>query len=110
MAGIGDAPCRPVIAEDVRDLQRGTGQARRGLRGRLHRRDELLEWAGDLAQRFEGDAGVERRRIEFLVSERTRAIMRTFYVIEIESSAEQDWMLANDAVVSARDTQPDPLP
>src|SRR6266446_2205714 len=67
MAGIGDAPCRSMIAEDVRDLQRRTGQQCRGLRGWLDRRDELLEWAGDLAQRLEGDTGVERRRIEFLV-------------------------------------------
>src|ERR1700748_135007 len=36
----------------------------RALRGRLHRRDQLLERAGDLAERLEGDAGVERRRIE----------------------------------------------
>ena len=58
-----------MIAEDVRDLQRRTGQQCRGLRGWLDRRDELLEWAGDLAQRLEGDTGVERRRIEFLVPE-----------------------------------------
>src|ERR1700736_5318218 len=41
----------------------------RALRGRLHRRDEVLERAGDLAERLEGDAGVERRRIELLVAE-----------------------------------------
>jgi hypothetical protein len=58
MAGVGYAPCRPMIAEDVRDLQRGTRQQRRGLRGRLDRRDEVLEWAGDLADRTDGDAGV----------------------------------------------------
>jgi hypothetical protein len=72
MAGIGDAPCRSVIAEDARDLQRGTGQQRRGLCGRPHRRDELLERAGDLAER---DTGVKRGRIELLVAEQTRAIM-----------------------------------
>src|SRR5437899_5066616 len=94
MAGIGSAPCRSVIAEDVRDLRRGTGQRRRGLRGRLHRRDELLERAGDLAERLEGDVGIERRRIELLVPKRPRAIMRTFYVIETESSAEGDPVLA----------------
>ncbi len=82
MAGIGDTPCRSMIAEDVRDLQRGTRQQRRGLRGRLERRDELLEWAGDLAERLEGDTGVERGRVELLVPERPRAIMRTFYVTE----------------------------
>src|SRR5215470_4944100 len=41
----------------------------RGLRGRLHRRDQLLERTGDLAQRLEGDAGIERRRVELLVPE-----------------------------------------
>jgi hypothetical protein len=69
MAGIGDAPRRSMIAEDVRNLQRGTGQVRRGLRGRLHRRDGLLERAGDFAKRLEGDTGVERGRIELLVPE-----------------------------------------
>ncbi len=82
MAGIGDAPYRSMVAEDVRDLQRGTGQQCRGLRGRLDRRDELLERAGDLAERLEGDTGVERGRVELLVPERPRAIMRTFYVTE----------------------------
>src|SRR5882724_3029443 len=38
-------------------------------RGRRHRRGEMLERAGDLAERLEGDAGVERRRIELLVPE-----------------------------------------
>jgi hypothetical protein len=71
---------------------------------------QKVERACHLAERVDGDAGVERRRIELLVSERTRAIMRTFYVIEIESSAERDSMLANGATVSARDTRPDPPP
>src|SRR5260370_8487356 len=68
MAGIGSAPCRSMAAEDIRDLQRGTRQERRALRGRLHRRGEMLERAGDLSERLEGDARVERRRIELLVS------------------------------------------
>src|ERR1700680_3856233 len=41
----------------------------RALRGRLHRRDEVLERARDLAECLEGDTGVERRRIELLVPE-----------------------------------------
>src|ERR1700675_1444049 len=41
----------------------------RALRGRLHRRGEMLERAGDLAECLEGDTGVERRRIELLVPE-----------------------------------------
>src|SRR5215467_13865725 len=67
---------------------------------------QKVERAGHLADRADGDAGVERRRVEFLMSQRTRAIMRTFYVIEIQSSAERDWMLANGAAVSARDRRP----
>ena len=68
MAGIGDAPRRSVIAEDIRDLERGTGQQRRGLRGRFDRRDEVLEWAGDLAERLEGDTSVKRGGVELLVA------------------------------------------
>ena len=71
---------------------------------------QKVERARHLADRADGDAGVERRRVELLVSERTRAIMRTFYVIEIESSAARDAMLANDAALSAHDARPSPLP
>jgi hypothetical protein len=35
MAGIGDALRRSMIAEDVRDLERGTGQGRQGYAGGL---------------------------------------------------------------------------
>jgi len=69
---------------------------------------QKVERARHLTDRADGDAGVERRRVELLVTERTRAIMRTFYVIEIEGSAERDWMLANGARLSARDTRPGP--
>src|SRR5712691_1544601 len=47
----------------------GRDKSARALGGRLHRRSEMLERAGDLAERLEGDAGVERRRIERLVPE-----------------------------------------
>ena len=77
--------------------------------GRLRLVQQQVERAGHLTDRLDGDAGVERRRVELLVSERTRAIMRTFYVIEIESSPERDSMLANDAVVSCH-TWAGPLP
>jgi hypothetical protein len=40
----------------------GRGKSRATLRGRLHRRDELFKRAGDLAERLESDARVERRR------------------------------------------------
>ena len=59
---------------------------RRGLRGRLDRRYEMLEWAGDFPKRFEGDTGIERCCIELLMSEQPRAIMRTLYVTETQSS------------------------
>src|SRR5215831_18710643 len=75
MAGIGGTPSRPAMAEKV-------------------------ERACYLAGGADGDAGVERRRVEFLMSQRTRAIMRTFYVIEIESSAERNRMLASGAALS----------
>src|SRR5215470_14693795 len=60
---------------------------------------QQVERARHLADRADGDAGIERRRLEFLMSERTRAIMLTFYVIEIESSAERDPMLASSATL-----------
>src|SRR5215472_8471637 len=71
---------------------------------------QQVERARHLAERGDGDAGVERGRVEFLMSQRTRAIMRTFYVIEIESSAERNLTLASSATLSARDTRPGPLP
>jgi hypothetical protein len=55
---------------------RGTGRASAG-----HLPQEV-ERARHLADRADGDAGVERRRVELLVSERPRAIMRTFYITE----------------------------
>jgi hypothetical protein len=45
----------------------GRGKASRVLRRRPHPRDEMFEWAGDLAERLEGDARIERGGIEFLV-------------------------------------------
>src|SRR6516225_6790351 len=71
---------------------------------------QQVERAGHLADRGDGDAGIERGRVEFRVPERTRAIMRTFYVIEIGSSPERNSMLANGATASACDTRPGPPP
>src|SRR6516162_7981243 len=71
---------------------------------------QKVERTGHLADRVDRYAGVERRRVELLVSERTRDIMRTFYVIEIQGSAERGSMLANGATASARDTRPGPPP
>src|SRR5215475_10975067 len=71
---------------------------------------QQVERARHPADRADGDAGVERGRVELLVPERTRAIMRTFYVIEIESSAERDAMLASAAGACVPDTWPCPPP
>src|SRR3954463_3398927 len=75
---------------------RGTGRASTG-----HFPQEV-ERARHLADRADGDAGVERRRVELLVSQQPRAIMRTFYVIEIESSPERDPMLRPAGAVPSR--------
>src|SRR5260370_15152937 len=47
----------------------GRGKASRVLRRRPHPRDEMFERAGDLAERLEGDARIERGGIELLVPE-----------------------------------------
>ena len=60
----------------------GRDKSARAFRGRLHPFGEMLERARDLTQRLEGDARVERRRIELFVPEQPRAIMGTFYVTE----------------------------
>src|SRR5712672_854493 len=46
---------------------RDTGEPRSG--GRSYLGEELVEWAGDLADRLDGDTGVERRGVELLVAE-----------------------------------------
>src|SRR5215831_874267 len=71
---------------------------------------QQVERARHLADRADGDAGVERGRVELHVPERTRAIMRTFYVIETESSVGRDPMLAGAARAFVRDTRPSPPP
>src|SRR5712671_816800 len=58
---------------------RGNGRA---LAGRLQ---QEVEGARHLANRSDGDTCVERRRVELLVSQQPRAIMRTFYVTETQS-------------------------
>jgi hypothetical protein len=82
----------------------------RVLGGWLHLVKQQVEWAGHLADRLDSNACVERRRIELLMSERTRAIMRTFYVTETQSSVGQDPMFASAARASVCDTQLRPLP
>src|SRR6516165_5094406 len=101
MAGMRRTPSRPAAAEDVRHLDRRARQRPR-LAGHLQ---QNIEWARHLANRADGDAGVERCRVELFVSERTRAIMRTFYAIETEGSVAKDPMLAG-AARAFGDTRP----
>src|SRR5262249_3478373 len=67
-AAVDIAPCRPVAAEDVRDLQSWAGHA-----GRLCRRSSYSLWderrqpvqrAHDLPNQVGGHLGVARRRVE----------------------------------------------
>src|SRR5207253_260178 len=83
---------------------RGNGGASAG-----HLQQEVKR-AGHIADRADGDACVERRRVELLVSEQPRAIMRTFYVTETRSSVGWNPMVASAARASVRDTQPCPPP
>ena len=109
MSGIGSTPVGSMAMEDVCDLQpRAAHRPRLGLGSRppFGQCYEPVEWAHYGPDRGVGNASVKRRCVELGVTQRTRAIMRTFYVIEIQSSAERDWMLANGAAVSARDRRP----
>ena len=69
---------------------------------------QQVERARHLADRADGDAGIERGRVEFLVPERTRAIMLAFYVIETEGSVAKDSMLAGAARAFVRDMRSSP--
>ena len=72
MAGVGSAPCRSMIAEDVRDLQCRTRHARRALSGRLGPLDlagDMLQRADHFADHLGGDARIKRRAIELGVPE-----------------------------------------
>ena len=71
MAGIGLAPCRTTVAENIRDLQRRARHARRASAGwshllELHR--NVLQRAHDLTDRLGGDARIERGRVELGMS------------------------------------------
>src|SRR6516162_11805430 len=51
MAGIGLTPCRPMRAENIREIERRARHARRvssRRRGVLEGFDEMIEWAHDL--------------------------------------------------------------
>src|SRR5260370_35346238 len=49
VTGIGRTPCRPVVAEDIRDLQLRTEHCRRRSGRRLHLLPALLSFPGPLA-------------------------------------------------------------
>src|SRR5450756_1265693 len=70
VSGIGQTPRRPVVAEDIRDLQRWTGHGRGPLRRRLvfpallglfARLRQQVERALDAGDHAGGDARVARR-------------------------------------------------
>ena len=70
MASIGFTPSRPVVAEDVRNLQNWTVHQRRASSGRLVLlADEMIERAGDVADRIGRDLRVARRCVELGMSE-----------------------------------------
>jgi hypothetical protein len=85
MAGIGLTPSGPVVTENIRNLQRRGGHGRRRLRrqpvfpsfGPLARLRQLIERAFNTGDHPGGDAGVARRRFQFVVSQRTRVILST---------------------------------
>ena len=67
MAGMGPAPCRAVVAEDIRDLQRWARHdepASGGRFGWCQRQGDAIERAHDVADRPGGDPGVERGGVE----------------------------------------------
>jgi len=78
MAGIGLTPCRSMAAENIRDLQRWTGQGRGPLcrrrvfpgRGLLARLRQQVERALDAGDHTGGDAGVARRRIQLVMAQK----------------------------------------
>jgi hypothetical protein len=83
MAAVGLTPSGTVIAEDVRDLQSWSNHNRRryGAGGfsvsRFARlwRGAFRPWALDLGDYSGRHAGVASRRLELVVSKRTRVIM-----------------------------------
>jgi hypothetical protein len=92
VTGIGSTPRRTVAAEDIRDLQRWTGHRRGRLGGRrlgagrlaillrgfllrlfglLARLRQQIERARDVGDHAGGDPGVARRRLQFVVPQRS---------------------------------------
>jgi hypothetical protein len=81
MAGIGLTPCRTMLAENIRELERRTRHARRALgrrRVRLEVLDEMIERAYHRTQRVGGHLRVKRRGVELGMAERTRVTLITY--------------------------------
>ena len=81
---VGAPPRRSVVAKDIRDLQGWTRHGRGLLRRRLFfpalpwllaRLRQQVERALDAGDHAGGDARVARRRVQFVVTQRTRVIM-----------------------------------
>jgi len=79
MAAIGVTPRRPMVAEDVRDLQGWPGHGRRALRRRrlILCQGQTVERAGDGSQQVGGDLGVACSGVELGMPKRTRVILST---------------------------------
>src|SRR5260370_21261282 len=71
-------------------------------------RSEAIEGAHGLADGIAGDMSIQRRGLELGMPKRPRVIMRSFYVIESQRSAEQDLLLAGAARHSAHDARQHP--
>jgi len=117
MTCIGATPRRSEVAENIRDLQSRTRQERRRLCRRLVlislvlrlvRHRQPIERTVDGRDQARRHSRVACRRLQLLMSEQTRAIMLTFYVIESQSAAAPGWLLADDAVRSGRGMRPHP--
>jgi hypothetical protein len=80
VAGVGLAPCRSVVTEDIRDLQNSPPHDRQRLCGRLVasglQRGQTIQRAHDVADGVGGDARVERGGVELGVPQQSRAIVR----------------------------------
>ena len=66
MAGMGSAPCRAMVAEDIRNLQSRVRHAcaSAGRPDLLELERDMLQRAHDLADRLGGDPGIERGGVE----------------------------------------------
>src|SRR5260221_4881051 len=64
--------------------------------GGHHVEIQTIQRAGRAGDDVGGDAGIDRRGHQPGMPERPRVIMRTFYVIETESSAERDPVLVSE--------------